>query len=376
MRRPKTIVQGMVLGLFLPFLSVAAFAQDCSRWYTDFRESVVSISVEKVRKETGVVTRASGTGFIVSEEGHIVTAHHVVADDPNTDEIKVFGAIGSLARPKTELLILSTDKTKDIALLAFLDNSQSYRPMPLGNPFVTIAGTQLCSLSFSSELNEDYHTTTGTLSKKTGEDKTAGIKNLWTTQMPSNFGESGAPVIDLTNGGVVAIKYGGRNPGAIQNVNYVIPLNLAKAMLEEYCNVKIPTPPDSGTTPAIEAVLRSIQVFFVLPNGDDRDFDTAIEIQITKGNLVLASHGNLAGGIKFADPGKYGAYSLTVSSTSVTKAVYKNSTVTMRITPNGNDRWITGLILEATFSDGQVHRSEFSPTVLDQDNRIASFQNP
>jgi S1-C subfamily serine protease len=356
-------------------LCMVASAQDCSQWANNWRQSVVSLSVEKTRKETGALTRGSGTGFIVSREGHLLTAYHVVAGDPDTDDVKVFAAIGSLHGQQSPLQIVVTDKIKDIAVLAFLDDSRVYNPMPLGNPFDAVIGGQLCSLSFAAPLDEDYHTTTGTLSKKSGEDKKAGIKNLWTTEMPSNFGESGAPVIDLTRGGVIALKYGGRDPSAVQNVNYLIPLNLAKGMLDEYCNVKIPNLNPNETHSVEDAVLQSVNVTFVLPPGDDKDFDTSVAISITKGAMNVAANNNIASGVKFSDPGNYGPFSLSVAQ-PVTKSLYKNSLVTMVINPNGNDRWITSLLIEARFSDNQVVKSQFGPVVLDQDNKTILFQNP
>jgi hypothetical protein len=187
--------------------------------------------------------------------------------------------------------------------------------------------------------------------------------------MPSNFGESGAPAIDLKKGGVVAIKYGGRDPAKVQDVNYLIPLNLAKGMLDEYCNVQIPN------TVVDDPLLQSVRVSFILPPGDNRDVDTGVAVSIAKGSLVLAGEDNLAPGVAFADPGNYGPFNLIVRQ-GITKSTYKDSTVTLTISPNGNDKWVTGLVIEATFSDNQVVKSQFVPTTVDQNNRTVSFQNP
>ena len=58
---------------------------------------------------------------------------------------------------------------------------------------------------------------------------TGGEHGFWLTQMPSNPGDSGAPAF-LISGRVVAIKVGGYE--GLQNVNLLIPLNLAKDLLE------------------------------------------------------------------------------------------------------------------------------------------------
>ncbi len=83
--------------------------------------------------------------------------------------------------------------------------------------------------------------------------------------MPSNAGESGAPVIDLKNGGVVAMKYGGKDPAGAQNVNYLIPLNFAKGMLDDCCNVQIPTPNVNNPNQSNDPILLSVKVRFILP---------------------------------------------------------------------------------------------------------------
>lgn len=238
-----------VLSLTPPMLSLQSFGQDCTQFAADYRLAVISISVERTRRETGAVTKASGTAVIVSRDGYALCAYHVVAGDADTDDVRVFGAIGSLHALKGEMRVVSEDKSSDIALLQFKDNSRLYVPIPLGNPFKVQIGAQLCSLSFSYPLNADYHPTTGTLSSRTGQDDSAGVKNLWTTQMPSNSGESGPPVLDLNNGGVVALKYGGvvalKNPSSdksdelVQNVNYLVPINLAEPMLRKYVGLSV-----------------------------------------------------------------------------------------------------------------------------------------
>src|SRR2546430_1106387 len=134
----------LFLVLAAPCFSAAG--QDCSQPAADFRQSVVSLSVEKTRKETGAITSVNGTGFIVSSEGHVVTAFHVVAEDPDTDEVRVSGAIGSLFGPRVPLQLLTGDKVRDVAILVFKDNSQSYKPIMIGNPFKVSIGGQLCSL--------------------------------------------------------------------------------------------------------------------------------------------------------------------------------------------------------------------------------------
>ena len=146
--------------------------------------------------------------------------------------------------------------------------------------------------------------------------------------MPSNFGESGAPVFDLKNGGVIALKYGGKNPNMAQNVNYLIPLNLAKNLLETHCNVSVP-PPNVGD------VLLSVSVSFVPQHA--KEIDTEVAIVITRGGVTLASGEKIAAGERFTALDNYGPYLLKRAEghPTLAKNLFQNGTVSITVTPTG-----------------------------------------
>ena len=54
----------------------------------------------------------------------------------------------------------------------------------------------------------------------------------------------------MPNGGVVALKYGGKPPGLVQNVNYLTPLNLAEQLLRTHCGITIVAANSSSTATA------------------------------------------------------------------------------------------------------------------------------
>lgn len=62
-----TLKLGYSLSLIaaLTVCSARAVGQDCSYFASNYRQAVVSLSVEKTKKETGAVVSASGTGFEV-----------------------------------------------------------------------------------------------------------------------------------------------------------------------------------------------------------------------------------------------------------------------------------------------------------------------
>jgi S1-C subfamily serine protease len=233
--RPSLISAVVFLGF-----AICASGQDCSGQATLNRHGVVSLEVKKIKKTTGQVIEERGTGFIITPQGYVLTADHVVARDASIDEVKISGAVGSLFGTTSPLRIVDKDKSSDVALLKFLDESHLYSPIRLGDPWDVSVGSPLCSVGFSAPLNADFHANVGSLSSLTGQDEDHGVYNLWTTQLPSNIGESGSPVLRLPDKGVVAIKYGGESPSAVQNMNYIIPINLAGLLILKYAGISIP----------------------------------------------------------------------------------------------------------------------------------------
>jgi S1-C subfamily serine protease len=196
-------------------------AQHCIHAEKDYRKAVVHIKVEKTHKITGAIDEVEGTGLIVSPRGYLITNNHVVQQDADIDHIDITGAIASRDRLHTTLLPIAHDAQLDLALLQFKDSSEVYQRVQIGDPFSLGPGTRLCSLGFPEE--QEFHYSDGTLGG------TTAINGWWSTDMPSNRGESGAPVFSDITGKVVAIKVAGY-PGA-QNLNLLIPINLANTLL-------------------------------------------------------------------------------------------------------------------------------------------------
>src|ERR1700681_4409728 len=59
--------------------------QDCSSQATLLRQGVVSLEVKKVKKTTGQVIQGHAAGFIVTPQGYVLTADHIVARDASID---------------------------------------------------------------------------------------------------------------------------------------------------------------------------------------------------------------------------------------------------------------------------------------------------
>jgi S1-C subfamily serine protease len=197
----------------------SASAQSCSDVISQNRAATVFIRVEKTLKVTGQVEKGTGTGFIVSPSGYVLTNRHVVERDEKVDAIVISGSLASREASPLRLTVLGTNQ-HDLALLKFLDTSTTYKDVVLGKAADVKVGDDLCSTSFPADKESFF--TDGRMSG------TGAEGGLWYSQMPSNPGDSGAPVF-LPSGKVVAIKVGGYE--TLQNVNLLIPINLAQDLL-------------------------------------------------------------------------------------------------------------------------------------------------
>jgi S1-C subfamily serine protease len=240
----------LLFGIF-SLLGRCALGQDCTRIASDYRLAVVSITVDKEIRETAEAKVSHGTGFIITPNGYVLTAYHVVAADPAIYKVNwIKGAIGSLRGEGRELEVVDKIAERDVALLKFSDDSRPFTPVPLGSPWNTPVGRGLCGLSFSNPLNLDYHPSPGALSQRNGPN------NLWVTNMPSNAGESGGPVFDATTSKVVAMKFGTINRASVpvtpDGVNYLTPINLARTLVEDYTSIRLPSgDPQQSAPPAL-----------------------------------------------------------------------------------------------------------------------------
>lgn len=222
-----------------------AAAQACpSETINRNRAAVVFIHVTRTRKETGQVQERTGTGFLVSPSGYVLTSRHVVEADPKTEEIDdISGSLASRYAQGSRLEVID-ENAHDVALLKFADTSRKYPTIPVQNTteLNVRVGTPLCAIGFP--LNQEFLFVSGTMSGGGGE------RGFWLTDMPSNPGDSGAPVF-LASGEAVAIKLGGYDNA--QNINLLIPINLARGLLIEVPDLpskaqeKVAPPPEDAS---------------------------------------------------------------------------------------------------------------------------------
>ncbi len=203
--------------------------------------------------------KASGTGAIVSTQGHVLTAAHVVA---GASRISVVTAAGMKSAT-----VLRVDEANDLAVLKIQDGS--YSPLPvaqsrrvrLGQTVATIGFPNVDTQGFSPKL------TKGEISSLNG---VADDPRSWQVSVPVQPGNSGGPLLDEGGNliGVIVAKLGPKTLAATgdipQNVNYAVKSAYALALLEPYLGDSAPEPAPTYSNTGIEDMVAKAQQSVVL----------------------------------------------------------------------------------------------------------------
>ncbi len=179
----------------------------------------------------------SGSGFIVSADGAILTNHHVIA---HTKRATVRLANGDAY---DDVTVLDLDKRKDIALIKI--KAVGLTPLKLGHSNAVQVGDTMYALGnplglFQNTLSE------GILSSI----RQADGYRLFQLSTPISHGSSGSPVFD-SQGEVVGIIESTIEEG--QNLNFAIPIDYAAGMLGSRSPRSLEAtyePPDPADEPA------------------------------------------------------------------------------------------------------------------------------
>lgn len=171
-----------------------------------------------------------GSGFIINEEGHILTNYHVIE---GAQVVKVIFYDGT----ETDARVLNYDEANDIALLKLTDPSISVpATVVLGNSDELLVGEYVVAIG--SPLGKEFlgTTTTGIISALDRDVNIEGkTLKLLQTDTAINPGNSGGPLIN-SRGEVIGIntaKFGNSGMTNVEGIGFSIPINQAKHKLAE-----------------------------------------------------------------------------------------------------------------------------------------------
>lgn len=167
------------------------------------------------------VIQGEGTGFIVSDDGHIATNNHVVH---GAARIVVHLNDGREA-PAT---IVGTDPETDIAVLKM--DLPDLKPIDFGDSDKAEVGDWVIALGSPFGLKDSV--TAGIISAKGREVGLSQLENYMQTDAQINPGNSGGPLVDM-DGRVIAMNTAIESrSGGSDGVGFAIPANMVKSVVE------------------------------------------------------------------------------------------------------------------------------------------------
>lgn len=197
--------------------------------YSQNVDSTVGITTSATTNYWGyqTTTAASGSGFILSQDGYILTNYHVVE---HSDTITVSRFDGTAYKAE----LIGYDPSNDIAVLKV--DAAGLTPVVLGNSDLLNVGDPVVAIG--NPLGElTFSLTYGAVSAKDRQItmQSGSTMNLIQTDCAINSGNSGGALFDLYGQvvGITNAKYSSSSMGeaSIDNIGFAIPVNDVKAIV-------------------------------------------------------------------------------------------------------------------------------------------------
>ena len=206
-----------------------------SEIHAAYADSSVCISVQAVVRQGyyQYETSGAGSGFIISQDGYIVTNYHVI---DGATAIKVTLNNGDTYDAK----LVGGEELNDVAVLK-IDGVSGLKPVVLGDSDDLVVGEPVCTIgnalgTLSFSQTSGYVSSTGR--SITMSDGTV-MNNMIQTNCTINSGNSGGPLFD-SYGRVVGItsaklsNNGQSSQAAIEGIGFAIPINDVIGIITDY----------------------------------------------------------------------------------------------------------------------------------------------
>lgn len=203
---------------------------------------------------------ASGSGFILTSDGYIITNHHVIED---ATSVKVTTYDGT----EYSAVIIGSDESNDIAVLKI--DATGLTPVILGSSDNINVGDEV--IAIGNPLGElTFSLTKGWISALNREITLSGgvTMNLIQTDCAINAGNSGGPLFNIYGEvvGITNAKYSsnGLTEASIDNIGFAIPIDSVKNIISQIIEKGYVAKPYIGVT--IESVSEDMTSFGI-PKG-------------------------------------------------------------------------------------------------------------
>ena len=207
--------------------------------------SVVSINCSAVSTNIfgqRVESASSGSGFVITQDGYIVTNHHVVASASSVKVTMYDGKEYSAA-------VVGSDSDYDVAVLKV--ETTGLQPVTLGNSADVNVGDTV--LAIGNPLGElTFSMSQGIVSCCNRAINVSGTPfNMIQVDASINPGNSGGPLMNLYGEvvGIVSAKYSSYSNTAVEGLGFAIPIGDVQAVITDIMeNGQITSKPSMGIT--------------------------------------------------------------------------------------------------------------------------------
>jgi len=208
----------------------AADERAISELFSQVDPAVVEIAtVQQVVADQGPARRVSsgalGSGFLISADGQIVTAAHVVQV---ADEVSVRFVTGDVVTAK----IVASDPSADVALIKATAVPAGIAPVILGDSDTAMVGDQVFVIG--APYGIAHSLTVGHVSaRRTPSQLFGGFDQVEILQTDAaiNQGNSGGPMFNMRGEAIGVVSHILSTSGGFQGVGFVITSNLARRVL-------------------------------------------------------------------------------------------------------------------------------------------------
>jgi len=214
-------------------LAIAKLNLVSSKKEEDFKlssaiDGTVTVWVDRgiaIQGGMGYADRVIGSGFFITNDGYLITNHHVIADlvDPKSQKYsKLFVKLASDNETRIPAKVIGYDSMLDLALLK----------VEIDSPFVFSLGSSEdldigdTVFAIGSPVGLERTLTSGSISAK--DRKLSSVGNVFQIDTAVNPGNSGGPLIDK-KGNVQAIVFAGMLQ--YEGLNFAIPVEYLKSEL-------------------------------------------------------------------------------------------------------------------------------------------------
>lgn len=212
------------------FVNASDGSLTISQAFEKVKPAVVTISTKGISSGAKGVSSQEvegiGSGFIINENGYILTNYHVIS---GSQEVTVLLSTGVEVSAK----VVNYDQEKDIAVIKLADGNKVPGVAELGDSDALYPGEDVIAIGTPLSKEFAQTCTKGIISavNRSIEARTGVTMNVIQTDTAINPGNSGGPLVN-TKGQVIGINSMKLVEDTVEGIGFSIPINLAKERID------------------------------------------------------------------------------------------------------------------------------------------------